>query len=139
MVSHKCSSCQPDQKDTISLLLGEEQAKQWVPKFCVLFALFSETEEPRSSPNGMLTTMPTAMLREEESAHHNLSGPDGSRHSSDQHPKDVNSKSSKYCPIFVRELLSSRRQTPEVWNFCVLQYLTFCPTYRETPEPPGTP
>ena len=49
-----------------------------------------------------------------------LSGPDGSRHSSDQHPKDVNSENSNYCPVFVWEFLSSRRQTPEVWkNFCV--------------------
>ena len=56
-----------------------------------------------------------------------LSGPDGSRHSSDQHPKpkDVNSKNSNYCPIFVRELLSSRRQTPEVWNFCVSTVFEF--------------
>ena len=54
-----------------------------------------------------------------------LSGPDGSRHSSDQHPKDVNSENSNYCPIFVREFLSSRRQTPEVWNFCVFTVFEF--------------
>ena len=56
---------------------------------------------------------------------HCLSGPDGSRHSSDQHPKDANSKNSNYCPIFVREFLSSRRQTPEVWNFCVFTVFEF--------------
>ena len=36
-----------------------------------------------------------------------LSGPDGSRHSSDQHPKDVNTENSNYYLIFVRGFLSS--------------------------------
>ena len=54
-----------------------------------------------------------------------LSGPDGSRHSSDQHPKDVNSENLKYCPIFVRDLLSSQRHIPEVWNFCVFTVFEF--------------
>ena len=60
--------------------------------------------------------------------------PDGSRHSSDQHPKDANSENSNYCPIFVREFLSSRRQTPEVWSFCVFTVFEFLShTYREAP------
>ena len=63
-------------------------------------------------------------LKQEDSTQ-NLSGPDGSRHSNDQHPKDVNSKNSKSCPVFVREFLSSRRQTPEVWNFCVFTVFEF--------------
>ena len=54
-----------------------------------------------------------------------LSGPDGSRHSSDQHSKDENSENLNYCRIFVREFLSSRRQTPEVWNFCVFAVFEF--------------
>ena len=54
-----------------------------------------------------------------------LSGPDGSRHSSDQHPKDINCENSNNCPIFVQECLSSRRQTPEGWNFCVFTVFEF--------------
>ena len=50
-----------------------------------------------------------------------------------------NSKDSNYYPIFVPELLSSRRQTPEVWKFCVVQQcLSFCSSSPETPEPLGT-
>ena len=63
-----------------------------------------------------------------------LSGPDASHHSGDHHPKDVNSENSNYCLILVREFLSSRRQIPQVGNFC----LNFCPTSQETPEPPRT-
>ena len=54
-----------------------------------------------------------------------MSGPDGSRHSSDQHPKDVNSENSNYCPIFVRDFLSSRRKIPEVWKCCVFTVFEF--------------
>ena len=56
---------------------------------------------------------------------HMLSGPDGSRHSTNKHRKDVNSENSNYCPIFVRDFLSSRRQTPEVWNFCAFTVFEF--------------
>ena len=54
-----------------------------------------------------------------------LSGPDGSRHSSDQNRKDVNSENSNYCPNFFWEFLSSRRQTPEVWSCCVFTVFEF--------------
>ena len=38
----------------------------------------------------------------------------------DNPDKDVNSENSNYCPIWVRDFFwSSRRQNPEVWNFCV--------------------
>ena len=47
-----------------------------------------------------------------------LSGPGGSRHSSEQNPKDVNFENSNYCLILVREFLSFRRQTLELWNSC---------------------
>ena len=57
-----------------------------------------------------------------------LSGPDGSRHSSDQHSKDVNSEN-RICPVFVQFLSGnfsfSRRQTPEAWNFCVFTVFEF--------------
>ena len=68
---------------------------------------------------------------------HVLSGSDRSRHSSDQHPKNVNSENSNYCLIFVREFLSSRRKTPRCGTSVLLECLNFCPTHRETPEPPG--
>ena len=42
--------------------------------------------------------------------------------------RDVNSKNSNYCPkICVREFLSSRRQTPEMSNFCVFTVSEFLP------------
>ena len=70
---------------------------------------------------------------------HTLSGPDRSRHSSNQHPKDVNSENSNYCPIFVREFLSSRRQTPEVWNFCDFAvFEVFVPPTEKLPSLLGT-
>ena len=37
----------------------------------------------------------------------------------------LNSENSNYCPMFVWEFLSSRRQTPEVWNFCVFTVFEF--------------
>ena len=41
-----------------------------------------------------------------------LRGPDGSRHSSEQHPKDVNSDNSNECPFFVRELCPAEGKLP---------------------------
>ena len=63
---------------------------------------------------------------------HDLSGPDRARHSSDQHPKDVHSENVNHCPIFVREFVSSRTQTPEVWNlsvFAVFELLSHLPRF----------
>ena len=66
-----------------------------------------------------------------------LSGPDGSRHSSNQHPKDVNSENSNHCPIFVQEFCPPEGKLPRCGISQFLQCLNFCPTSRETPEPPG--
>ena len=57
---------------------------------------------------------------------------------SPQYPKDVNSKNSNYYPSYVRKLLSSQKQTPEVWNSCFfLGLLISRSSSQETPEPPG--
>ena len=66
-----------------------------------------------------------------------LSGPDGCRHSSDQHPKDVNSENSNYCPILSGNLCPPEGKLPRCGISVFLQCLNFCPTYREAPEPPG--
>ena len=67
-----------------------------------------------------------------------MSGPDGSRHSSDQHPKVVNSENSNYCPEFVSgNFCPPEGELPRYGISVLLQYLNFCPAYRETPEPPG--
>ena len=45
-------------------------------------------------------------------------------------PKDVNSENLNHFPIPVQECLSSRRQTPEVWNlwvFAVFEFLSHLP------------
>ena len=67
-----------------------------------------------------------------------LSGPDGSRHSSDQQPKDVNSENSNYCPEFVSgNFCPPEGKLPRCRISVFLQSLNFCHTSRETPEPPG--
>ena len=67
-----------------------------------------------------------------------LSGPDGSRHSNDQKPKDVNSKNSNYCPEFVSgNFRPPEGKLPRCRISVFLQSLNFCPTSRETPEPPA--
>ena len=68
-----------------------------------------------------------------------LSGPDGSRHSSDQHPNSRKFRKfellSNFCPgMFVLPKANSRGK----WNFCVFTVFDLLSnTYRETPEPPG--
>ena len=73
----------------------------------------------RASTIGTKRTQRVRAMCDKEIFVYFLSGPDGSRHSSDQYPKDVNSEHLNYCPIFVPELLSSRRLNPEVWISCV--------------------
>ena len=70
-----------------------------------------------------------------------LSGPDGSRHSSDQHPKDVNSENSSYniiwnlCPwIFVLPKANSRG----VEFLCFYSVWIFVPPTEKLPSVPGT-
>ena len=95
--------------------VGEEGHNSGEPSFLYVGSCWSPTANPFSE----------ALTKE-----NSLSGPDGSRHSSDQHPKDPNSKNVNYCPIFVREFLSSRRQTPEVrnfWVFAVFEFLSNLP------------
>ena len=56
-----------------------------------------------------------------------LSGPDGSRHSSDQHPKVVNSENSNYCPEFVSGnfFVLPKANSRGIWNFCVFTVFEF--------------
>ena len=59
-----------------------------------------------------------------------LSGPDGSRHSSDQHPKVVNSENSNYCPEFASgNFCPPEGKLPRYGISVFLQYLNFCPAY----------
>ena len=57
-------------------------------------------------------------------------GPDGSRHSSDQLPKDVKSENSNYCPIFVRDR--------GVEFLCFYSVWIFVPPTEKLPSLPGT-
>ena len=59
-----------------------------------------------------------------------LSGPNGSRHSSDQHPKDVQSEHSSYCPNFVREVCPPEGKLPRCGISAFWQCLNFCPASR---------
>ena len=68
---------------------------------------------------------------------HVLSGPDGSRHSSDQHPKNVNSENSNYCQFLSGNFCPPEGKLPRCGISAFLQCLNFRPSYRETPEPPG--
>ena len=60
-----------------------------------------------------------------------LSGPDGSRHSSDQHPKDVNSENLTYCLEFVsRNVCPPEGQVPRSGIsvfFAVFEFLSHLP------------
>ena len=68
-----------------------------------------------------------------------LSGPDGSRHSSDQNLKDVNSEILNYCPIFVREFFALPKANSQGVGFLrFLQCLSFFPPPEKLPSLPGT-
>ena len=51
-------------------------------------------------------------------------------------PEDLNAKDSEilffFCPILVFQLLSSGRETSEVWNLCIVAMFDSLPNYRET-------
>ena len=54
-----------------------------------------------------------------------LGGPDGSRHSSDQDPKDVTSEYLNYCPIFVLDFCPPEGKLPRCGISEFLQCLNF--------------
>ena len=49
-----------------------------------------------------------------------------------------NKRTTNHCPIFVRNFLSSRRQTPKVGSFCVFAVLELCSSSQELPSLPCT-
>ena len=104
--------------------LGEKAAKHWPkPTLPCVRAILSELRHVKPVPY---------MIQLVE---YKLSGP-----ASDQDPKDANSEDSYCRSVFVRDFLSSRRQTPKVWNFCVFVegFWIFVPAPEKLPSLPGT-